>query len=324
MSSIVARLEHHQVPLYLAAIAAGAAIGALGTGVAVTLERLITPSLALLLYVTFLQVPAKPLLDAARSGRFMTAALLVNFVAVPLVVAGLVGLLPADSALQVGVLLVLLCPCVDYVVVFSGLAGADSHRLLAATPVLLLLQMLLLPLYLAVFLGGDFASIVDVGPFVSAFVTLIAIPLALAWATQWWAARRRSGEQFASRTTTLMVPLMMVVLAVVVGSQVPLITEEWRSILAAVPVFIAFLIVMPVLGTVIARALHLDVGAQRAIAFSGATRNSLVVLPLALALPAGLELAAAVVVTQTLVEVIGMVVYVWAIPRLIRTRPPAA
>lgn len=61
-----------------------------------------------------------------------------------------------------------------------------------------------------------------------------------------------------------------------------------------------------------------DVPASRAVAFSGATRNSLVVLPLALALPTGYELAAAAVVTQTLVEVVGMVVYVRAIPRLIR------
>ena len=61
----------------------------------------------------------------------------------------------------------------------------------------------------------------------------------------------------------------------------------------------------------------LDVPAGRAIVFTGATRNSLVVLPLALALPDRLAVAAAVVVTQTLVEVIGMVTYVRLIPRLL-------
>lgn len=55
----------------------------------------------------------------------------------------------------------------------------------------------------------------------------------------------------------------------------------------------------------------------RAIVFTGATRNSLVVLPLALALPDTLAVAAVVVVTQTLVEVIGMVVYVRTVPRLL-------
>ena len=45
--------------------------------------------------------------------------------------------------------------------------------------------------------------------------------------------------------------------------------------------------------------------AARAVIFSGATRNSLVVLPLALVLPDHLALAA--LVTQTLVELVGMV-----------------
>ena len=55
--------------------------------------------------------------------------------------------------------------------------------------------------------------------------------------------------------------------------------------------------------------------------FSGATRNSLVVLPLALALPAPLSLVPLVVVTQTMVELLGMVIYVKAIPRLVASEP---
>lgn len=39
---------------------------------------------------------------------------------VPLVVAAIFTFLPADQTVRLGVLLVLLCPCVDYVVVFSG------------------------------------------------------------------------------------------------------------------------------------------------------------------------------------------------------------
>ena len=64
----------------------------------------------------------------------------------------------------------LLCPCVDYVIVFSGLAGGSSQRLVAATPLLLITQMLLLPVFLLVFLGSDLADTVQVGPFVQAFI----------------------------------------------------------------------------------------------------------------------------------------------------------
>ena len=50
---------------------------------------------------------------------------------------------------------------------------------------------MLLPVFLLLFLGSDLADIVEPGPFLEAFLVLIVIPLALAWATQAWAARRR-------------------------------------------------------------------------------------------------------------------------------------
>lgn len=52
------------------------------------------------------------------------------------------------------------------------------------------------------------------------------------------------------------------------------------------------------------------------VVFSGVTRNSLVILPLVLALPAHYDLAALVVVTQTLVELVVMVILVQLLPRL--------
>lgn len=310
-------MERFQVPLYLAAISTGVLIGLGAPSAGPALEHVINPALGLLLYVTFLQVPASSFLAAVRDGRFMTTIVAVNFIVVPLLVAAVFWLLPADQAVRIGVLLVLLCPCVDYVIVFSGLAGGDSRRLLASTPVLLLLQMLMLPMFLWLFMGSDLASVVDVGPFVEAFVVLIVIPLTLAWATQWWAANQRSGGRFTTGVSTLMVPLMMLVLGVVVASQVPTIDDNWTSVLAVVPVYLAFLTAMALVGAAIGKLAGLDTEGRRAIVFSGGTRNSLVVLPLALALPAGLELAAAVVVTQTLVEVVGMVVYVRVVPRLV-------
>ncbi|MEY9963469.1 ACR3 family arsenite transporter [Streptacidiphilus sp. MAP12-16] len=273
--------------------------------------------LGTLLFVTFLQVPAAELLRSLRDGRFLIVALVVNFLVVPLVVAAMFTFLPADQAVRVGVLMVLLCPCVDYVIVFSGLAGGSNRRLLAATPLVLLVQMLLLPLFLYLFLGSDLGSIVAVSPFLRAFAFLIAIPLALAWATQAWAARRAAGQKVADAATTTMVPLMAATLLVVVASQVPKIGSHLGDVAAVVPFYAAFLLVMAFAGRAVARLFGLDAPASRAIVFTGATRNSLVVLPLALALPDRLALAGVVVVTQTLVEVVGMVIYVRAVPRLV-------
>ncbi|MFJ8978745.1 arsenic resistance protein [Streptomyces sp. NPDC102282] len=316
-SGLVERMEHHQIAVYLGAMAAGALVGWAAPSAGPGLEHAINPVLGALLFVTFLQVPAAELLRSLRDGRFLSAALVVNFVIVPLVVAAMFTFLPADQAVRIGVLLVLLCPCVDYVIVFSGLAGGSSRRLLAATPLLLVAQMLLLPGFLYLFMGSELADIVEVGPFVEAFLVLIVIPLALAWALQTWAARRPAGQKVADAATTTMVPLMAATLFVVVASQVPKLGDSLTDVAAVIPFYAAFLIIMAFAGKAIARLFHLDAPASRAIVFTGATRNSLVVLPLALALPNALSVAAVVVVTQTLVEVLGMVAYVRLVPRLV-------
>lgn len=317
MGGASAWLERRQVPIYLAAIAAGLLLGLVVPGAGPGLETAINPVLGALLYVTFLQVPAAELVRSLRSGRFLGALLVTDFVVVPLVVAAMVGFLPAEPAVRVGVLLVLLAPCVDYVIVFSGLAGANSGRLLAATPLLLLAQILLLPVFLAGFGGPDLAAIVEVGPFLEAFAVLIVGPLALAWATQAWAARRRTGRRVAEAAGGLMVPLMVATLLTVVASQVPVLGGDLTAVAAVTPFYVLFLVVMAPLGTLVARLARLGPADGRAVVFSGATRNSLVVLPLALALPDAYAVAAVVIVAQTLVEIVGMVAYVRWVPRLL-------
>lgn len=317
---LVTRTERLQVPFSLAGVLAGALVGLVAPAAGPGLETAINPVLGALLYVAFLQVPARELVRSLRAGRFLAAALVVNFVVAPLVVAAMFGLLPADQAVRVGVLLVLLTPCVDYVIVFTGLAGGSSERLLAATPLLLIAQLLLLPGFLVLFLGSDLADIVDLGPFLEAFLVLIAIPLALAWATQGWAARRPAVAAFSRGASTATVPLMVATLVVVVASQLPQLGDDVGAVLGVIPFYLVYLAAMAVLGLAAARLFRLAPADSRAIVFTGATRNSLVVLPLALALPDTLGIAGVVIVTQTLIEVLGMVVCVRVIPRLVPMR----
>ena len=81
--------------------------------------------------------------------------------------------------------------------------------------------------------------------------------------------------------------------------------------------YVASLVVMAPVGLLTARAFGLGTKEGRALIFTGATRNSLVVLLLALALPAAFDLTPAVVVTQTLVELAGLLIYVRVVPALL-------
>jgi len=308
-------LETRQTAIYFCAVVLAAVIALLIPGTTM-LEAAINPALALMLYVTFLQVPLAELRRAFGQIRFLLALLLANFVVIPLLVAGLIQFLPDDPMIRLGVLLVLLTPCIDYVVTFAHLGRADARLLLAATPALLLVQMLLLPAYLSVFLGEDAAGLVEVGPFVHAFLWLIVVPLALAVGTQWWAARNATGSRVASTLGLLPVPATALVLFVVIAAVVPQLGPALGTALAVVPIYIAFALVAPLLGWSVARAFRLDAKAGRSIAFSTGTRNSLVVLPLALAVPGAVPILPAIIVTQTLVELLSELVYVRLIAKL--------
>jgi ACR3 family arsenite efflux pump ArsB len=217
---------------------------------------------------------------------------------------------------RLGVLLVLLTPCVDYVVTFTHMGRGDARLLLAATPVLLLLQMLLLPLYLRLLLRNGMSDVVHPGLFLHAFVWLIAVPLVLAGAAQIWAARTKSGLQATTALGLLPVPATALVLFLVLASVTPRLADASTAALKVAPIYIVYAILAPVAGWLVARAFRLERMAGRAVSFSAATRNSLVIMPLAFAVPGGVPLLPAVIVTQTIVELVSELLYVHLIPRL--------
>ncbi|WMD19700.1 arsenic resistance protein [Achromobacter seleniivolatilans] len=302
-------LETRQISVYFVAVSAAfvtAFFLPATRGLAVAIE----PLLALMLFVTFLQVPMGELRQAMTNVRFVGALITANFVAIPVLVAILLPWLPGESLIRIGFLLVVLTPCIDYVVTFAHLGRADARALLAATPILLVGQMLLLPLYLQLFLGGETSQLVSWEPFIYAFVWLIAVPLVLAAACQAWATRSNVGSKVTEVLGLLPVPATAAVLAVVVAAVTPELGQALIPVGQVVPLYIAFALLSPVVGWIVARAWRLPAAQRLAVGFSAATRNSLVVLPLALAIPGAIPILPAVIVTQTLIELVAELVYV--------------
>ncbi|WP_235946307.1 arsenic resistance protein [Saccharibacillus alkalitolerans] len=391
-------LERNQISVYAAALVIGAGAGLISEPLGRSLEPLISPLLAVLLFGMFTMIPFLRLREALADLKFVAALLIANFAVVPLIVWGLLSLFPQPEAVTIGVCLVLLTPCIDYVIVFTALGRGDEKAMTAATPVLFVLQMALLPLYLRLFAGPEAAGLVQAGPFAEAFLTLILLPLAAALMTQLWAARsggagrtaeaaaaavRRKyealqeaggdeagsyapekaggaadraeaegagsaeagggravvgsgaadraermgaaaagappiGTRVLDAAAWIPVPFMALVLIAFAASQVGRIAADPGPVLRVLPVYALFLLIMPPLARLIGRLLRLEAGSGRALIFSAFTRNSLVVLPLALALPGeAANAAAAVIVAQTMTELIGELVYVRAVPGLI-------
>ena len=303
-------MQAHQIALYLCAITAGCIFGLAFPSAGKSLENSVNPFLGLLLFATFLSMPLTRLPRAFRDIRFMGALCTINFAVVPIVAFGLSRIVAGDQALLFGVLLVLLAPCIDYVIVFTGLAGGDGQKLLAATPLLLILQMMFVPAYLYLFTGPSAVGMIEPAPFLMALLGLIVLPLLAAALTQALAKRFAWMERIGDWADYVMVPLMMGTLFSVVGSQIYTVRASFTQLALGIIVFALFIGLMNIFGYAAGKFFKLPATSLRAATFSGVTRNSLVVLPLALALPAELQLASAVVVSQTLVELIGMLVMV--------------
>lgn len=314
-------LERYQVQLYLVALAVGALAGFMPP-IAHLADSCTLLALGLLLWATFMSIPLRrsEQKNHRLSWSFLTQLLLINFAMVPAVAGLLVVLFPLQQDMAFAAIVVLLAPCIDYVVVFCALAGGDSRSLLRATPLLLGVQAIAIPGYLWLFhqfglwnleipphaLGRSTMSVVVA-------LAVVVIPLLLAWVFQ---GSSQTVGNFAHHTATVsMVPLMMTTLFCAVAAHIAAVVQHIDEILWLAGTYIAFATVMGVGVWVLTRGRshqQTNRGERKSLVFSGVTRNALVILPVALAIAeiANQPLLPIAIMTQTLVELVAMVIMV--------------
>ncbi|WP_028574616.1 arsenic resistance protein [Desulfonatronovibrio hydrogenovorans] len=317
-------LEKFQILVYLAAISCGLMTGSALSHPPDGLEVILWPLLGLLLYSTFTQVPLAGLGPALSNTPFLRAAVLGNFVVLPLIVWGLMQFLPGDPAIRLGVLLVLLVPCTDWFITFTHLGRGDARYAIAFSPVSLVLQLVLLPVYLWLFLGQTFTLALVRQEMLVAFGGLIILPLLGAFLTEKWVEKKPSRCSVLEVLAWFPVPLLALVLFVIAAAQVNLITGSMDVLGQLLKIYTLFLLIAGLSARCLARLFRLPASQGRVLAFSLGTRNSFVVLPLALALPQSFELAVVAIVFQSLVELLGMVFYLWWIPQRLFPEPGGA
>lgn len=308
-------LEKKQISIYIITLFISVIVG-LTWDQSNILEHAIEPVIGVLLYSMFCQIPFLELKQALKNRSFFAALLFGNFILIPILIWLLINIFPISPVISIGVLLVLLTPCIDYVIVFSHLGKGDSKSVLASTPLLFIFQMVLLPLYLWIFLGKETISIIEITPFIKAFFYLIIIPFVLSIITQLISkSNNKQGKDILNFSGWLPVPFMALTFFVVIASQIWVLRENPVSILTVLPIYITFALIAPLIGKLSAKIFKVDTYGSRAVSFSTSTRNSLVVLPLALSLPAPEnQIVAVVIVTQTIVEILFELIYIKVIP----------
>jgi arsenite transporter len=265
------------------------ALAGLATGLVTPLGpaagHVVVPALMLMLVGVFTQLSVDQLREAAHGRRVVTASLIINFVWTPALAWALgAGLLGFSPDLRIGLLMLLVTPCTDWYLVFTGLARGHLGIAAAVLPINFALQLALLPIYILL-LGGT-AIQIDAGALAKAVGLVLLLPLAAAMLLRRAAARARGprwrDDTLVPTAARTVAPLLYLAVFAMFAWQGRLAVDHAAELAALLLPLAIFFTVNPFLATIVSRALGLRPDQRVTLTMVTVARNS----PIALALAA--------------------------------------
>jgi ACR3 family arsenite efflux pump ArsB len=283
--------------------------------------RIIVPLLGIMLYATFLPLPLKQFGRVLRNFKVTLASLIVNFLWTPVFAWGLGAvLLQGSPDLRVGLLMLMVTPCTDWYLVFTGVAGGDVALATALLPLNLILQILLLPVYLLIFAE----TLVELNSIelLESMVWVLLVPLFLAIISRqcvfWW-RRNIWFEQTLAKITVLQVlSLNLAIVAIFASEGNTLLQRPELLFLLLVPVSL-FFVTNFLLAQSIGRCLRFSYEELACFSCTTLARNSPLSLAIAVSAFAHRPLIALTLVIGPLIE-LPIMVFISQLLLLIRRR----
>jgi ACR3 family arsenite efflux pump ArsB len=280
----VSLFERLQPLIILGAVFAGLGLGRL-PGLAELAGALILPLLITMLTGAFLHVPLRRLGDALRHGRVAALSLAINFAWTPLL-AWLLGwlFLRDQPALWLGLIMLLVTPCTDWYLVFTGIARGNLPLSMALLPVNLALQLVLLPPYLLLLAGTVIP--LDAQRTLQGVAQVLVVPLVAAAALR-WVARRSRGEgwletQALPAVQVVQIACLALAIVAMFASQGALIAQDPAVLLQLLVPLLAFFAINMSFGLSLGHVLRLRYADLASLCCTTLARNSPVALTLAL------------------------------------------
>ncbi len=205
--------------------------------------NLIVPLLALMLYATFLPLSLNHFGEAFRNSKVALASVATNFLWTPVFAWGLGAIFLQDSPdLWVGLIMLMVTPCTDWYLVFTGIAGGDVALATALLPLNLILQVLLLPVYLLFFAG----TLVELNPvkLFESVLWVLLIPLLFATVSRrlirGWKGEIWFEQRLSNLTVFQILSLNLAIVAIFVSKGHTLIQRPELVLKLLIPVVLFF------------------------------------------------------------------------------------
>jgi ACR3 family arsenite efflux pump ArsB len=280
-------LSKFQPVIIIAAALAGIAAGKFIPGLEQYAGHFIEVFLMCMLFFVFLNVDIKEISKSFSDLRFSLSALIINFIFTPLFTFALAKIFLAGRLdVQLGLIMLLVTPCTDWYLIFTGLANGNVPLGASILPLNLLLQIILLPVYLLLFMGSEVSFGFDV-IFKSILLVLI-IPLFSANAVKFVVQRIKRQDTLKNTLKNILtkaddIQFILLCLAIIAmfASQGVLLLGNTMLFVTLLPALVIFFAVIFCLSLCTGKLLHLPFKNIIPLIFTTQARNSPVSLAIA-------------------------------------------
>ncbi len=270
------RMDRFQPLLLIGSIAGGLALAKIAPGFAASLGWLVSAGVFLLIYLVMLSLDLSRVAAAFTQRKFLVIAVVLNFVVNPLLAWTLGAVFLGDQPdLRVGLILFLVTPCIGWYLIFTELAGGDTGMGVSLLGLNLILQVLLLPVYLAVFEGR--ATGIDLTSIIGSVLIFLVLPAVAAAATQRGLGRSNVDVDdvlSAIGKAQLKTAALVVVIAAMFASQADVIFDNPNVVFTLVTPMVAFFVIAFIVAITTGRLAGLPYDQTALLAFTTTSRNS--------------------------------------------------
>ncbi len=249
--------------------------------------------------------------------------LAIGLVYAPLLMALLIKIMPMNSYLSFGLILVFSVPCSSMAIAATGLAKGNTELSTILVTIQFILSLVVVPLWISIF-GASFHVPFPMFEIIQTLIIIVAIPMLLGFATK-SSIESKGGKKALSKARASLPAISLIALFTMIFlifmEQAHLIISKWQSVLVTLAPLTLYYVITILLLTVVDILLMVKYRDHMAIVFTSVGKNEGTAMAIALA--GGIGLAAVPAAIAPLIQVPLLATYLkfhWKIAGLFSKR----
>lgn len=243
-------------------------------------EYLIMPALMVMLFLVFLQIPLKDIVKSFSNKKFTITSICINFIWTPILIFILGKLfLGNNPSLLIGFVMLMVTPCTDWYLIFTG--TTKGNVALGAS----ILPLLLLPIYVLL-IGGSSVEI-EVLSLLKGVVMSLIIPLILSIVLRKIIISKKGKDFFEETITSKACDyqgyFLNIAIVAMFASQGKVLIQHPEVLLQLLVPVLLFFAINLIVGVFVSRVINLNREDSIALNFTTLARNSPIALAIAVA-----------------------------------------